>query len=348
MLRVAAVGLACSLAPSLLSAQVAPAPGPTLTPQQSGTRQRLQAISPVNDQVVWASGAGGTYTVTTDGGQTWRAGVVPGADSLEFRDVEAVSATQAWLLAAGAGDRSRIYHTEDGGRSWDLQFVNQDTLAFYDCFAFWSPTHGLTFSDQVDGRFPAIQTSDGRHWTSAASRLPPALPGEGGFAASGTCVATLGDRFGWIGTGAGPQARVLRTTDGGRTWTAHATPTVQGTPTSGVFSVAFRDPGHGILGAGELAPGDSNAATIAVSGDGGVTWTLATPVPFAGAVFGLAYVGDGPAVVATGPGGAAWSRDEGKTWQLLPDARDYWAVAFGSERSGWLVGMRGSILKVSF
>ena len=61
---------------------------PTLTPQQSGTINRLQAISPVNGRVAWASGVGGTFVVTTDGGNTWRAGVVPGAEALEFRDVE--------------------------------------------------------------------------------------------------------------------------------------------------------------------------------------------------------------------------------------------------------------------
>ena len=50
---------------------------PTLTPQNSGTTQGLIAVSPVNKDVVWASGRGGTFAVTTDGGATWRAGVVP-------------------------------------------------------------------------------------------------------------------------------------------------------------------------------------------------------------------------------------------------------------------------------
>ena len=50
---------------------------PTLTPQNSGTTNGLIAVWPVNPQVVWASGRAGTFTVTTDGGQTWRAGVVP-------------------------------------------------------------------------------------------------------------------------------------------------------------------------------------------------------------------------------------------------------------------------------
>ena len=108
---------------------------PTLTPQNSGTTNRLQAISPVNDQVAWASGVGGTYTITTDGGNTWKAAHVPGAGDLEFRDVEAQSDKIAYLMAAGPGQLSRIYYTNDGGAHWTLQFVNQDPLAFYDCFA---------------------------------------------------------------------------------------------------------------------------------------------------------------------------------------------------------------------
>ena len=55
---------------------------PTLTLQNSGTTNGLIAVSPVNPQVVWASGRNGTFTVTTDGGNTWNAGVVPGAESV--------------------------------------------------------------------------------------------------------------------------------------------------------------------------------------------------------------------------------------------------------------------------
>jgi hypothetical protein len=39
-----------------------------LEQQNSGTTQRLQAISAVNADVAWASGLGGTFTVTTNGG----------------------------------------------------------------------------------------------------------------------------------------------------------------------------------------------------------------------------------------------------------------------------------------
>src|SRR5947207_13434599 len=74
---------------------------PTLTPQNSGTTNGLIAVWPVNPQVVWASGRDGTFTVTTDGGHTWRSGVVPGAELLQFRDVQAFSARVGCLLSLG-------------------------------------------------------------------------------------------------------------------------------------------------------------------------------------------------------------------------------------------------------
>ncbi len=62
-------------------------------------------------------------------------------------------------------------------------------------------------------------------------------------------------------------------------------------PSAGAFTVAFRDPFHGIVGGGDLDPGDPNNARTATSSDGGQTWTLTTPPPVTGAIFGLSYVG---------------------------------------------------------
>jgi photosystem II stability/assembly factor-like uncharacterized protein len=323
-------------------------PGPTLTQQVSGTTSRLISVSPVNEQIVWASGANGTFLKTVDGGNTWRSGVVPGADSLQFRDVEAVSASIAYLLSIGPGQQSRIYKTVDGGERWTMQFQNQDAKAFYDCFDFWTPERGLAFSDAVDGRFVLAQSQDGRTWQSIRGALPPAQTGEGSFAASGTCVATEGDSNAWIGTGAAKTARVLATTDGGKSWRVYHTP-LRGDSTAGIASVAFRDRLHGLIGGGNVADTLTSEQNVARSDDGGRTWRLTTPAPFPGAVFGLAYVpGDQRhTVVATGPGGAAWSPDEGNTWSLLPNVRGYWGIAFAG-RNGWLVGEGGKILKLSF
>ena len=350
LLALAAAGCSsASTSPANRTSDTSPGDAPTLTPQRSGTTSRLQAISPVSERIAWASGVGGTYAITADG-DTWRTGVVPGADSLEFRDVEGVSESVAYLLAAGPGDRSRIYKTEDGGRSWSLQFTNRDTSAFYDCFAFWDERRGFTMSDAVAGRFPVVRTTDGESWSDIGDRLPAAQNGEGGFAASGTCTATIGDRHGWISTGAAARARVLATNDGGDTWRAYETPVVQGSATSGGASVEFRDTLNGILGGGDIAALDSFADNVARSSDGGRTWRLATRTPFPGAIYGLAYVpgGGSRTVVATGPSGAAWSADEGGHWTGLEGVRDYWAVAFASPKAGWLVGTEGRILKIAF
>ena len=361
---------------------------PKLTPQNSGTTQLLIAVSPVNSRVVWAAGAGGTYVRTTDGGETWKAAVVPGAETLQFRDVYGVSDKVAYLLSVGTNTTDfRIYKTVDGGATWTIQFTNETANAFYDCFAFWIPTLGIAHSDSVNGVFPDIRTRNGTAWHSIADNMPPALPGEASFAASGTCVATQGERNAWIATGGSTVARILATRDGGDTWAAFDTPLVS-SPTAGGISVAFRDPWHGVLGGGDLA--SNNAAGMATSDDGGQTWTLTNKPPVKGAIFCLAYVrgtcrhGDGEsggeydngamlssdrrsscgddddhehdhAIVITAEtepnftsGSAAWTPDEGSTWFRLPEVSGYWAVAFADPKAGWFVGNGGKILNISF
>jgi photosystem II stability/assembly factor-like uncharacterized protein len=359
---------------------------PTLTPQQSGTTQLLIAVSPVNSRVVWAAGTGGTYVVTTDGGSTWKSGVVPGAESLQFRDVQGVSDRVAYLMSIGndTGD-FRIYKTEDGGAHWTIQFQNKTVNAFYDCFAFWTPDRGITHSDSVNGVFPDIRTTNGATWHSIAGNMPPALPDEASFSSSGTCIATQGWQNAWITTGGSSIARILATRDGGDTWNAYDTPLVSNANAGGL-SVAFRDPWHGIVGGGDLT--SNSSAQAATSDNGGQTWTLTTKPPIAGAIFCLAYVRglehdnnnwgnrdeqddsrgkhdgsnhdkwghehDRSIVITTetqpnfDSGAAAWSPDEGQTWFSLPQVSGYWAVAFANPDAGWFVGNNGQILKISF
>lgn len=339
---------------------------PKLTPQNSGTTQLLISVSPVNSRVVWAAGTGGTYVVTTDGGEHWKAAVVPGAESLQFRDVHGVSDEVAYLMSIGSNTTDfRVYKTTDGGATWTIEFTNETVNAFYDCFAFWTPNRGVTHSDSVNGVFPDIRTTDGTTWLSIAANMPPALSGEASFAASGTCIAAQGKSNAWIATGGSTIARILATIDGGNTWTAYDTPLVS-SPSAGAISVAFRDPAHGIVGGGDLA---SNAsADTATSDDGGQTWILTTKPPVQGAIFCLAYVrGDRPgereeagqehdhAVVITtetepdfSSGEAAWTPDEGRTWFQLPGVSGFWAVGFANPEAGWFVGNNGQILKISF
>src|ERR1700722_17484202 len=212
---------------------------PKLTSQTSNTTQLLISVSPVNSRIVWAAGNSGTYVLTTDGGETWKAAVVPGAEKLQFRDVEGVSDKIAYLLSIGnnSGD-FRIYKTTDGGGTWSIEFKNQAKKAFYDCFAFFQADRGIAHSDSVNGVFPDIRTINGKTWKSIAKDMPPALKGEASFSSSGTCITTEGETNAWIATGGSKIARILATTDGGDSWNAYDTPLIS-SPTAGGFSVAF-------------------------------------------------------------------------------------------------------------
>jgi photosystem II stability/assembly factor-like uncharacterized protein len=321
-----------------------------LEPQESGTDVLLQAVSAVDENVVWASGHGGTWTRTLDGGTTWVAHVMPGADTLQFRDVHALDADRAWLLSAGSGELSRIYRTQDGGDTWELQFLNPEPDGFYDCLEFRDAAHGIVYGDAVDGELRILRTRDGGEtWEYTRSLdIPPALAGEGGFAASGTCVALGPGGRAWIGTGAADTARVLATLDDGRTWTAVPAPLPAG-EAAGIFTLAFRDSLHGVILGGDLSRPEEHTDNVALTSDGGASWRLAGRPVLAGVVYGAAYVPGSPTptLVAVGPNGADWSADEGLTWTSA-DTVSYWGLDIASPAAGWLVGPDGRIVRISF
>ena len=327
-----------------------PATGaPILTAQSSGTTALLQAVSAVDERVVWVSGRLGTFARTTDGGQHWQAGRVPGADTLEFRDVEAVSADTAYLLSAGSGDLSRIYKTVDGGRTWNLQFHNTEPEAFFDCFDFWSPERGIAFSDAVRGQHFLLETRDGgTTWSRIRpERLPPALPGEGSFASSGTCVAASGSGYALVGLGNSSRTRILRTVDHGAQWESVDAPVVSGEG-AGLGSVVILDSLRALAFGGDFGRPEARGAYVARTTDGGRTWTAAGLPTFAGAVYGAARVpGASGLVVAVGPGGANLSRDGGDSWSLV-DTLTYWSVDIASPQAGWMVGPGGRIVRLRF
>ena len=320
----------------------------TIAEQQSHTTALLQAVSAADDRVVWVAGHRATWVRTVDGGRTWVPGALTGPDStLEFRDVKAVSATTAYLLAAGPGEQSRIYKTTDAGRSWKLQFMNRDSAAFYDCFDFWDATHGIAVSDAVRGKMIVIRTDDGEHWSAVdGDGMPPALPQEGSPAAGGTCLVGRGRTRAWFGTV--PHARVYRSDDRGRRWSAVTTPIVSG-EAAGVATLAFRDEQHGMaLGGRILAPDEHSDSVAAVTSDGGQTWTLVKRPTFSGAVYGAAVVPGMPGyVVAAGPRGLSWTGSDGRSWTSLSGSA-YWAVDCTSRDACWAVGPGGRITHLTF
>ena len=320
--------------------------GPTWTLQTSGVNTRLRGVSAVNARVVWASGSGSTVLRSDDGGASWRKITVT-SDRLDFRDIDAIDEKITYVLSIGNGDASRIYKTTDGGATWKLQFRNDDPKAFLDAMCFWDTDHGLVIGDSIDRQFYLLMTSDGgQHWTRIPpNKLPPAQDNEGAFAASGTNIAAYGRNYAWIGLGAGARARVIRTSDGGRSWKVFETPVKSG-PSSGIFSISFRDASHGVIVGGDYQKENEAVDNLAITSDGGQTWKLVKGLTGFRSV--VAYVPGTKTLVAVGPAGGDYSVNDGHTWTpITGPGFDTFSFA-RSEKVGWGAGVRGAIGRLNF
>jgi photosystem II stability/assembly factor-like uncharacterized protein len=326
---------------------------PQWTLQNSGVTSRLRGVSAVSEHIAWASGADSTVLRTTDGGATWKKLTVT-ADKLDFRDIDAVGARTAYILSIGNGPASRIYKTTDAGATWTMQFKNEDPKAFFDAMSFWDANHGIVFGDSIDGKFCVMTTENGgRTWVRVpASAFPPALENEGAFAASGTNIALFGKSHAWIGTGAGGKSRVLSTTDRGRTWRITDTPLAAGS-SAGIFSIAFRDAMHGVVVGGDYKKENEAVDNLAVTSDGGSTWTLVKGLTGFRSVVAYVPGAKTPMLVAVGPSGTDYSTDDARTWTAL-QGPGFDTLSFGrgggvrTRPVAFAAGARGAVGKLTF
>ena len=215
----------------------------------------------------------------------------PGLQAVKFTD-----AAHGWVAGAG-----RIMATSDGGRSWARQYAGPAALDEVD---FTDSAHGW-----AAGPGALLRTTDGgAHWTSLGL---PRVSGQCLAAGSvhflsptaGYAVASLGPPSTPAGsTGAGPAGtggagagaaggRLLRTSDGGQSWTA-----VAGAP-AGVQSACFGSAGSGYVG----TPGRVYQTT-----DAGKTWAASFTEPPATTTQAAGQpAGDTPELQCAGPE-AAW------------------------------------------
>ncbi|MCC2957159.1 YCF48-related protein [Massilia sp. IC2-477] len=310
----------------------------------SPTGAELRGLSVVSGKVAWASGAKGTVLRTVDG-SNWQALQVPDADKIDFRDIQAFDADTAVVMGAGPGAASRIYRTNDGGATWKLIVTNPVAEGFWDAIAFWDKDNGILFGDPVKGSFQVYTTSDGgRSWQEVASKGIEAMPNEGAFAASGTCLTVAGSSNAWIATGGSASSRVFHSSDRGKTWRVSSTPIPAGAAARGVFSVAFLNPKEGFAAGGDYKETRMAGTNGAFTTDGGASWTPVQVAP-AGYMSVVVPVPGAPrALVAGGLAGSGYSRDGGRTWTEL-DKTPMNTVGFAGPTQGWAVGPKGLLMK---
>jgi photosystem II stability/assembly factor-like uncharacterized protein len=316
-------------------------------PQPSGSAVELRGLTALDAKHAWASGFGGTVLRTQNGDHWEKLPAPAGGEALDFRDIEALGGGVLVLMSAGTGDAARIYRSTDAGATWTLANTNPDKDGFYDAIAFWDAKNGLVMGDPVAGRFVVRATQDGGATWAVPQGLvmPEALPGEGAFAASGTCLFALkGGTDAWFVTGGAKVARVFHTKDRGRTWTVADTPAPNGNASSGLFSVAFLDARRGYSAGGDYKIPAFQGLNGIRTEDGGATWT---PAPLSATGFYSAVVpvpGAKDDLVAVGLAGEAISHDAGRTWTAT-GKEPMNAVVLTEAGAGWAVGPKGTILR---
>ncbi len=313
------------------------------------TTASFRGLSVVNDKVIWASGTEGTVIRTIDGGKKWSVMHVAEPDKLDFRGIHAFSAKTAVIISSGPAEKrqAHIYRTSNGGKVWSQVFEDKTLGVFFDAVAFWDSKHGIVLSDPVDGHFVLFTTNDGGFtWKQTQPKsLPPALPNEGAFAASNSCLTVQGTNDVWFATGGAAVARLFHSPDRGQTWTVAETPIHPANASSGIFSLHFTDAQNGLAAGGDYQhPESSELPNLMRTTDGGQTWQPAPTDP-AGVYFSSVIVehtaaGEGR-IIAAGIKGIWINSAAG--WQH-ESSENVNTVAAGPG-TVWAVGPKGLVLR---
>jgi photosystem II stability/assembly factor-like uncharacterized protein len=300
----------------------------------------IVGASHVARPVVWASGSNGVILQSKDLGTTWNRLHVQGGEALDFRSIQVFDARKAYVMSIGDSGNSRIYQTTDGGKNWKLQYADARKELFLDALVCVSQLECFAVGDPIDGKFVILRTRDGEKWEQLPTdKMPAALPNEGAFAASGTCLAASNDRNIYFVTG-GPAARLFHSSDAGYSWKVNSTPIVSGNASSGIFSIAVRDKALVIVG-GDYKDTGNPDRVAAYSADDGETWKLAGQQP-GGFRSAVARVSE-KLLVAVGPNGEDVSDDGGAHWKQT-DSLNLNALVSYSDHA-WGVGPNGTIAR---
>jgi hypothetical protein len=300
--------------------------------QDSGSTAGLRGIDSVDGTVAWASGTGGTVLKTVDGGAHWQKCAVPDGDkdgaTLDFRGVQAWDATTAIVMASGPGEKSRLYKTVDGCKTWELLLENPDKGGFWD--ALMSDMNDVLFilGDPVRGKFVIFSQIPGGKWTRGwTGREIPADPNEVAFAASNSSLIQGGAGSFCLVTG-GNKPEIIEEVHGidpkkgmFSDWLRAALPLSSG-ESAGAFSIASTQFSgdslrHALVAAGgDYTKPNESAGTAAWSIDGGQHWTASTAPPH-GYRSTVQWSEPLKLWITAGTNGSDISRDDGRTWQPL-------------------------------
>lgn len=261
--------------------------------ENSGTTEDLCGVSFSDAQSGRVLSTQGTVLVTSDGGATWSVTRQTSSTSVDLSAAYFASTLQGWAVGYDPVLQSgRVLHTADGGHTWAMQ---------YDAASQYSKLVALDF---VPGALQAwavgdgiiVHTGDGTSWAEQDS----------GVAADLRSVSAVSPAVAWAAGG----NQILRTIDGGLTWSPTSLPAGLSENLTAVSAVSADS---------AWLVGDQGS--VFHSSDGGLSWNPetvptvspdhVTPVPlsavhFTDALHGFVG-GEYDCIYATTDGGQNWA-----------------------------------------
>jgi photosystem II stability/assembly factor-like uncharacterized protein len=315
-----------------------------IIPMSTGSEASLRALQVVDKNIIWASGSGGEYLLSANGGNSWKLGYIDGAESDDLRSIYAWNSTRA--LVFGTSNPGRGYLTETSGEDWQLVYENNTAGIFFNSLSFANEFKGMALGDPLDSTSFVIKTNDGGLSWEEISGLPVLLDGEANFAASNSCIQYSPSGKVRIVSGGGG-SRVFLSNDDGLSWTAAESGLLSGIPSSGIFSVSFIDDNRGIIVGGTYDTPELNNNIAAFTMDGGEKWILSEVMPaqYRSCVFWMEYRGKEIAV-AVGKTGVDISVDNGNSWRNVSLDGYFTGRSVPGTNIAYLAGSEGRISKI--
>lgn len=304
----------------------------------------IRALHVVGENEIWLSGNKGRYAFTGNGGESWKLDSLKGFTSSELRGVWANEKGNVYLMSCASP--AAVLHSTDFGQNWTKGHIASDSSSFYDALAFWNEKAGIVFGDPNNGCFDLYLTENGgMNWTKIdCAKLPPALDGEAAFASSNSNIHLFGSQI-RIVTG-GIVSRLLLSEDAGNSWLAFDIPLSSGKQMTGAFSMDFYDGKRGIAVGGNYEKPEIMDSCVAITKDGGRTWTLSNDSP--GQLSCVRYIPGyrGEFLMACSRSGVFVSRNGGIHWERISEEAFHTLRPSADGKVVWLAGPSGKVGKI--
>ena len=263
-------------------------------------------------------------------------------DTIYKPNFRALACTNKSIFTISIGNPALLY--KDGV----LVYKESNKNVFYDSIDFWNDLEGIAIGDPTDECLSIIITRDGGEtWVKQSCEIAPKVfNGEAAFAASDTNISII-DNATWVATG-GKKSNVFFSPDKGVSWVSYKTPIIQGTSSTGIYSIDFYDKIKGFAIGGDYTKPEANIQNKIRTVDGGKSWSVIANNKAPGYKSCIQFVPNtnGNSLVAVGINGIDYTNDFGLTWKHLSD-EGFYTIRFLNKNTAYAAG-NGRVAKLSF